>query len=94
MEDKNQSVTPDSNQWLHRSFEELRDVMNRHHCDLVERLAERQREIVKAFQSYTYDSSKRVTGFEYNDGEYSRRLEAIENRLLEVERRLNIPPAA
>ncbi len=72
----------------------LRSEVNHQYRDLVERIADSQTELLKAFYGYAQGNNKRVAELEGNEGAFRSRLATIEDRILEVERRLNIPPAA
>jgi predicted nucleic acid-binding Zn-ribbon protein len=72
----------------------LRSEMNHGYADIVERIHDSQTELLKAFYSYATGNNKRVAELEGNEGAFRSRLATIEDRILEVERRLNIPPAA
>jgi hypothetical protein len=62
--------------------------------DIVERIHDSQTELLKAFYGYAQGNNKRVAELEGNEGAFRSRLATLEDRILEVERRLNIPPAA
>jgi hypothetical protein len=73
--------------------EMLRSEMAHGYRDIVERIADSQTELLKAFYGYAQGNNKRVAELEGNEGAFRSRLATIEDRILEVERRLNIPPA-
>jgi DNA repair exonuclease SbcCD ATPase subunit len=79
---------------LDQKFEQLKSEMNHIHNDIVERIHDGQTEILKAFYGYAQGNNKRVGDLETNEAGFRSRLATIEDRILEVERRLNIPPAA
>ena len=79
---------------LEEKLEILRTETNHHYNDLVERISDGQTEILKAFYSYAQGNNKRIGELEGNEGAFRSRLATIEDRILEVERRLNMPPAA
>jgi len=79
---------------IRTEMEQLRSEMNHQYRDLVERIHDGQTELLKAFYSYAQGNNKRVAELEGNEGAFRSRLSTIEDRLLEVERRLNFPPAA
>ncbi len=64
-----------------------------HHIadDLKEVVRDSQTEVLKAFYSFAQSNSKRVVELEGNEAALRGRLGIIEDRLLEVEKRLNIP---
>jgi hypothetical protein len=75
-------------------IEQLRGEINHQYRDLVERIADSQTELLKAFYGYAQGNNKRVAELEGNEGAFRSRLATIEDRILEVERRLNMPPTA
>jgi len=79
---------------MKQSSEQLRAEVNHGYNDIVERIHDSQTELLKAFYSYAQGNNKRVAELEGNEGAFRSRLATIEDRILEVERRLNIPPAA
>ena len=50
--------------------------------------------VLKAFYGFTESSQKRMTQMELSDALLVNRFGTLENRITEVERRLNIPPTA
>ncbi|HVW85491.1 MAG TPA: hypothetical protein VHB50_12460 [Bryobacteraceae bacterium] len=74
--------------------EQLRTEVNHGYNDIVERIHDAQTALLTAFYSYAQGNNKRVTELEGNEGAFRSRLATLEDRMLEVERRLNIPPAA
>jgi predicted nucleic acid-binding Zn-ribbon protein len=78
---------------LEEKVEILRTEQNHHYNDLVERISDAQTELLKAFYGYAQGNNKRVAELEGNEGAFRSRLATIEDRILEVERRLNMPPA-
>lgn len=79
---------------LNQKIDILRSEMSHNYNDLVERISDGQTELLKAFYSYAQGNNKRVAELEGNEGAFRSRLATIEDRILEVERRLNMPPAA
>jgi hypothetical protein len=75
-------------------FDQLRSEMNHGYNDIVERIHDSQTAVLKAFYSYAEGNNKRVTELEDDGGAVRRRLAVIEDRILAVEMRLNMPPAA
>ena len=76
------------------NFEQLRSEVNHGYNDIVERIHDSQTELLRAFYGYAQGNNKRVAELEGNEGAFRSRLATIEDRILEVERRLNTPPAA
>jgi len=72
---------------------QLRSEISHGYNDIVERIHDAQTELLKAFYGYAQGNNKRVAELEGNEGAFRSRLATIEDRILEVERRLNIPPA-
>jgi len=84
---------------LREKIDVLRTDVNHGYNNIVERIADSQTELRKAFYGYAQSNNKRVAELEGNEGAFRSRLATIEDRILEVERReverrLNIPPAA
>ncbi|MGD1072737.1 MAG: hypothetical protein ABSB15_21660 [Bryobacteraceae bacterium] len=75
-------------------LEQLRSEVNHGYNDIVERIHNSQTAVLKTFYSYAEGNKKRVAEFEDDGRTVRSRLATIEDRLLEVERRLNMPPAA
>jgi len=71
-----------------------RSEMSHHYHDLMEQMRDSETTPLKAFYSFAQTESQRMTELEGNDTGLRHRIGTIENRLLEVEKRLNIPPAA
>jgi chromosome segregation ATPase len=79
---------------LKQDIDMLRGEVNHQYADLVERMSDGQTELLKAFYSYAQGNNKRMMETEGNLGAFRSRLATLEDRILEVEKRLNIPPAA
>ena len=77
-----------------QKIEVLRSEVSHGYNDIVERIDDGKTELLKAFYSYATGNNKRVAELEGNEGAFRSRLATIEDRILEVEKRLNIPPAA
>lgn len=75
-------------------FDQLRSEMSHGYNDIVERIHDSQTAVLKAFYSYAEGNNKRVAELEDDGGAVRRRLAVIEDRILAVEMRLNMPPAA
>ena len=74
--------------------EQLRTELNNGYNNVVERITDSETRILKAFYSFAQSNSKRMTELEGNESAIRSRIGTIEDRLMEVERRLNIPPVA
>lgn len=79
---------------LEQGFEQLRSEMNHMYNDLVERMADRETRLLNAFYGFIESNQKRLNEIESNEAALRSRIGTIESRLIEVEKRLNIPPAA
>jgi hypothetical protein len=66
-----------------------------HHMydDLRVTMRDIQTEILKAFYSFGQSNNKRIAEVEGNESALRSRVATIEDRLMEVEKRLNIPPS-
>jgi DNA repair exonuclease SbcCD ATPase subunit len=74
--------------------EQLRSEMNHIYNDLVERIADSETKLLKAFYNYAESNQQRLAQIDSDQAAIRNRLGSIESRLLEVEKRLNMPPAA
>ena len=77
-----------------QDIEQLRSEMTHQYNDLVERMADGETRLLNAFYGYAQSNSKRLTEMEGNEVAIRSRIATIENRLMEVEKRLNMPPAS
>lgn len=62
--------------------------------ELVEAFRDGQTEILTAFYGFTQTIQQRFTEADSTEASLKRRITTLETRLLEVEKRLNLPPAA
>jgi hypothetical protein len=62
--------------------------------DLVETFRDGQTEILTAFYGFTETIQNRFKENDQTEASLKRRLTTLESRLLEIEKRLNLPPAA
>lgn len=76
------------------SVEILRGEMQHQYRELVEQMRDGQTELLKAFYSFATSSEKKTDQLESNEAAVRGRISALETRMLEVEKRLNMPPAA
>ena len=60
--------------------------------DLKEALRDSQTELLKAFYNFAQSYDERVTATEHESASLKKRLAIMETRIMEVERRLNMPP--
>ncbi len=79
---------------LKTDIAQLRTEMSHQYHDLVERLSDTETRLLKAFCDFAQSNQKRMTELEGNEAAIRSRLATIEDRLLSVEKRLNMPPAA
>ncbi len=77
-----------------QQFEQLRSEMSHQFDDLKEAFRDGQTEILKAFYGYTQTTDAKLKESDQADYALRQRLTVVESRLLEVEKRLNMPPAA
>jgi hypothetical protein len=75
-------------------IEQLRAEMSHGYNDVVERISDSETKLLSAFYSFAQSNQKRMVEIEGNEMALRSRIGTLESRLLEVERRLNIPPAA
>ena len=74
--------------------EMLRSEMSHSHNELMEAFRDAQTELLKAFYNYSQTSDERMGLAENETASFKKRLAILESRVKEVEKRLNIPPAA
>ena len=79
---------------LEQKFDQLRAEMNHGYADLAERMHNSETRLLKAFYDFAQSNQKRMTEIETSESSMRSRLATIEDRLLQVEKRLNMPPAA
>jgi hypothetical protein len=91
MDDSNAPATKGD---LQGSFEQLRSEMRARHDDLKEAIRHFEARLLQAFYSYTQTTDVKLKDGEQADIAIRQRLTAVESRILEVEKRLNMPPAA
>jgi hypothetical protein len=61
---------------------------------LREQIRDSETRLLTAFYDFAKSNQQRLSALESSDASLSRRVGSIEDRLLEVEKRLNLPPAA
>lgn len=79
---------------LHRSSDDLRGRMEAMETRLEDLIRDAQTEVLKGFYGFTQTVQQRFQEQEQTEGSLKRRMGILEERLLEVEKRLNMPPAA
>ena len=77
-----------------QDIEQLRSEFQHGFDDLKETMRDMQTEMLKAFYNFAESNNKRLAQNEVNEIANRARIETIERRLTEVEKRLDIPPAA
>ena len=76
---------------LEEKIEMLRSEMNHGYADLKETLRDNETKLLAAFYSFAESNQKRVAEIETESAAIKSRLATIEDRLLQVERRVNFP---
>lgn len=79
---------------MHIGFAQLRSEMQQQSNDLKNAFRDSQTEILRVIYSFASSVDTRFKEAELSDMMLRQRLSAVESRLLEVEKRLNLPPAA
>jgi hypothetical protein len=77
---------------LKDDIQQLRSEMNHQYNDVVERIADNETKLLQAFYTYAESNQKRVAAVEVESAGLKNRLSTIEERLTDVEKRLNMPP--
>ena len=75
-------------------IEQLRSETNHQYNDLLETIRDSETKLLQAFYGYAASNDKRVMQQDANIAVFLSRMSTFETRLLEVEKRLNMPPAA
>jgi hypothetical protein len=73
---------------------DLRQEMLHMREELVEAIHDSQTELLRAFYGFTQTVQARFTEQDQTEAALKRRIGTLESRILEIERRLNIPPSA
>jgi hypothetical protein len=77
-----------------QDIEQLRSEFQHGFDDLKESLRDGQTELLKAFYSFAQSTDTKLKEGEVGDFMLRQRLTAAESRITEIEKRLNLPPAA
>ncbi len=77
---------------LNERHEMLRAELGHTRENVIETMRDVQTEILKAFYGFAETNSKRLIEIEGNENALRSRVTTLENRVLELERRLNMPP--
>lgn len=62
--------------------------------ELIEAIHDAQTELLKAFYGFTQTVQNRFAGQDDTEAAIKRRMGTLESRILEIEKRLNMPPSA
>ena len=76
------------------AVEQLRSEMHHQYDDLKKTIRDSETKLLQAFYSFAESNQQRLALVEGNTNAVIVRLATLETRLLEVEKRLNMPPAA
>src|SRR5450631_4800073 len=79
---------------MRSEFKQVRSEFHHEFDELKETMRDVQTEILRAFYGYTQTKDAKLREGEQSDMALRQRLTAVESRILEVEKRLNMPPAA
>jgi hypothetical protein len=77
---------------LNERMEMLRSETQHMYDDLKETVRDAQTEILKAFYGFSESVQLHLKELDKNDASLKERLTNVESRLLDVEKRLNMPP--
>ncbi|HEV2135850.1 MAG TPA: hypothetical protein VGR47_16550 [Terracidiphilus sp.] len=86
-DDRNAPATKGDIADLRSEMQELRE-------NLQESIRDSQTEVLRAIYGFTESLQQRFQDMDQTEASLKKRMTIIEGRLLEVEKRLNIPPAA
>jgi len=73
---------------------DLTDAISNLRDELLEAIHDSQTEMLRAFYGFTQTIQARFTEHDQADAAIKQRLSVVESRVLEIEKRLNIPPSA
>ena len=79
---------------LKSGITELRAEMNHHYDDLKKSIRDMETKLLQAFYAFAESDRKRMEQNEADIAILTRRMANLEGRLMAVEQRLNMPPAA
>jgi len=91
MEDLNVPATKGDIGQLRSAVDQFRSEMNHHYRNLVERFDDRTTKLINAFYAAAETNSRRITLVEDNEAAVRSRLGTLEDRMMAVEKRLNMP---
>lgn len=87
VEERLDSKLDDKLQGLDNKLQDLKD-------ELIEAIRDSQTEVLRAFYGFSQTVQERFKELDDADGGIKRRMGVLETRVLEIEKRLNIPPSA
>lgn len=79
---------------FHRSSDDLRGRMESMETRIEELIRDAQTELLKGFYGFTQTVQQRFQEQEQTETSLKRRMSILEERFLEIEKRINMPPAA
>jgi chaperonin cofactor prefoldin len=79
---------------MDEKVEQLRTEVNHGYRDLVERMDDGFTKLLNAFYGVAETHGKRLGELDSNEHAIRSRLSTVENRVMEIEKRLNTPPTA
>jgi hypothetical protein len=79
---------------LRSEMSQLRSEMSHGYNDILERIADSETRLLKAFYAFAESNDKRMNQQDANIAVFLSRMATFESRLLAVEKRLDLPPAA
>ena len=79
---------------LKTDMEQLRSEMSHGYRDVLERVDDIGTKMLTAFYNGAETHGKRLSDLDSSDAALRSRLSTVEKRIMEIEKRLNFPPAA
>jgi len=92
--DLREELTQEFKQGLTGLSDELRQEISGLRDELVEAIHDGQTELLRAFYGFTQTVQARFAEQDQTEAALKRRIGTLESRILEIEKRLNIPPSA
>jgi hypothetical protein len=89
-----QELKEEFKQELKQELAIVRSEMQHMYNDMVERMSDIETKLLKAFYTFAESNQKRLSETERENAGLKERLSILETRMLAVEKRLNMPPAA
>ncbi|MCS6951917.1 MAG: hypothetical protein RMK57_02450 [Bryobacterales bacterium] len=81
-------------QRIEARFADFEQRLDSRFAEIRELVTDTETKLLKAFYSFVESNQKRPEGIERDQANLHERLSILERRVTEVERRLNMPPAA